>query len=33
MSKIKENRDDYLEVFNSSEEDRHRIEKVKMEKI
>lgn len=33
MVKIKENRDEYLEVFNASEEDRQRMERIKVEKI
>jgi hypothetical protein len=33
MVKIKENRDEYLEVFNSHEDDRQRLEKLKMDKI
>jgi hypothetical protein len=32
MVKIKENRDEYLGVFNSSEEDRQRMERLKVDK-
>lgn len=33
MQKIKENRDEYLGVFNSNEEDRQKIERLKIDKV
>jgi hypothetical protein len=33
MAKIKENRDEYLGVFNASEEDRQRLERFKLDKV
>jgi hypothetical protein len=33
MAKIKEHRDEYLGIFNQSEEERARSEKIKYEKV
>lgn len=32
LNKIKEHRDEYLGIFNQSEEERHRMERIKLEK-